>query len=61
MARTLQKYCVRTAIPAGSSAPLLVIGLALAVFWVQGRKLEANIVLRQSLDSPDDLPQGKAA
>ena len=61
MARALQRFSVRTAIPAESGAPLLVIGLALAVVLVQGRKLDANFVLRLSLDSPDDMPREKAA
>ncbi len=50
MARELQKYSVRTAILAGFGALLLMIGLALAVVMVQGSKLEANVVLRLSLD-----------
>lgn len=61
MARTLQKYSVRTAIPAGSGAPLPGVGFALAVVLIQGSKLAANFVLRLSLDSPDNLPREKAA
>ena len=50
MARALQRFSVRTAILAGFGALLLMIGLALAVVWVQGRKLEASYrVLRQDL------------
>src|SRR5262245_62663420 len=57
MARALQRFSVRTAILAGFGALLLLIGLALAVVWVQGRKLEANYEkLRQdSLPSVDAL------
>jgi hypothetical protein len=47
MARALQRISVPTAI--------------LAVALVQGCKLEANFVLRLSLDSSDDLPREKAA
>ena len=57
MARALQRFSVRTAILAGFGALLLMIGLALAVVWVQGRKLEASYeTLRQdSLPSVDAL------
>lgn len=61
MARALQRFSVRTAILAGFGALLLMIGLALTVVWVQGRKLETNFVLRLPLDSSDDLPREKAA
>lgn len=61
MARAMQRFSVRTAIPVGLSAPLLVIGLALALVLVQGSKLRANFVLRLSLDSSDDLPLEKTA
>jgi hypothetical protein len=47
MARALQRFGVRTAILA-AGALLLMIGLALAVVWMQGRKLEASYeTLRQ--------------
>jgi signal transduction histidine kinase len=57
MARALQRFSVRTAILAGFGALLLMIGLALAIVWVQGRKLEANYdKLRQdALPSIDAL------
>ncbi len=57
MARALQRFSVRTAILAGFGALLLMIGLALAVVWVQGRKLEASYeTLRQeALPSVDAL------
>ena len=61
MARALQRFSVRTAIFAGLGARLLMIGLALAAVWVQGRKLEASFVLRLPLDSSDDLLREKAA
>ena len=52
MARALQRFSVRTAILAAFGALLLVIWLALAVVWIQGRKLEAN---HEKL-RPDTLP-----
>jgi hypothetical protein len=61
MASALQKYNVPTAFAARSSAPLPGIGLPCAMVLVQGSKLEANLVLRLSLDLPDDQPQEKAA
>ncbi len=57
MARALQRFSVRTAILAGFGALLLMIGLALAVVWVQGRKLEASYetLRRDALPSVDAL------
>lgn len=57
MTGILQKFSVRAAILAGFGALLLMIGLALAVVWLQGRKLEASYesLRRDALPSVDAL------